>query len=191
MQQLKFVISLLLLCCYLCPFQSCGWKGATTQVATVDSATVALVTKPLVAADSAAPLADTPSGEEALPKRLFRRIVFPTDDSISGVGIMLSADSFAPAYALIASFMLSLFTLIAFRRWQAARRPWLAPTLNVITLAIYAVSSSIGQGSSPPLWGYWLLMALLAAQLGLALKNKASLDTHRPIRSAGQNTTTS
>lgn len=189
MQQLKFVISLLLLCCYLCPFQSCGWKGATTQVATVDSA--ALVAKQVLAADSAAHLADTASSEEALPKRLFRRIIFPTDDSMSGVGIMLSADSFAPAYALIASFMLSLFTLIAFRRWQAARRPWLAPTLNVIALAVYAVSSSIGQGSSPPLWGYWLLMTLLAVQLGLALKNRASLDTHRPIRSAGQNTATS
>lgn len=160
MARLKFIVSLLVLFCYLCPFESCGFQETAVEVvANNHSGEKTAATKSI----------QPDSTSDSYLGKLYEKIIFPTDNSISGIGLVLLLYS----KTLIGCFILSLLTIIPIKFLRRANRLLLLLILNLMAVCIYIITTLFIDHSTL-LWGCWLMSALLLARTLLEISYRTN-----------------
>ena len=164
MSKLKLFISVSIIFCYLCPFSSCGF-GETTSVAISDS-TLNLD----MPNNEKGNLSNKPSTEEGFFKTTMRQVVFPSDNSISGIGLVLTIENNAiEGYFILVSFLLSILITLPIKIISNGKWPITILSTNLLVLGLSIFYFLIIR-SDTLLWGIWLLASLLVIRLVLEVK---------------------
>ena len=95
--------------------------------------------------------------------RIFRKIVMPTDTSLSGIGSILYFKNLTGQIAIAISLLISLVLFVAFKFLKSQRAKLYLLLIAVLSLAIFIIDSFVS--SVTLLWGSWTLLILFLLQL--------------------------
>lgn len=101
--------------------------------------------------------------------KLFKKVVMPTDKSLSGIGSLFYYKNLTGKIALAISLLVSLILLAAFKFVKLRTRLYLLLTA-VFCLLIFIIDSFIS--SVTLLFGTWLLFLLFTLQIIIALNDR-------------------
>lgn len=160
MARLKFIVSLLVLFCYLCPFESCGFQETTVQVVANNHPGEKTAASERIQPDSTS---------DTYLEKMYEKIIFPTDNSISGIGLVLTLYS----KTLIGCFILSLLTIIPIKFLRSGNKLLLLLILNLMAVCMYIITTLFIDHSSL-LWGCWLMSMLLLARTFLEINYRTN-----------------
>lgn len=207
MSKLKSWVGILILFTYLCPFVSCESLGSQVALPMPpDSIGTKTISDSIVKAnlgDTAITLLDTAAVTNTLSKtettittalenelqpqdaknKIWGRLFFPTDNSISGLGEVCSFDDNVSARFLLVSFMLSIVILLPLKLSDYKIGRALVVGVNLACVIVFMYFTAVVDRERL-LWGVWLLLVLVSFQLFLEIKYKASATSK-----AGGNTT--
>lgn len=106
--------------------------------------------------------------KEALSDKILRKLIMPTNTSLSGVGATLYFKNMAGQILIGASFLLSLLLLILWKILKKKNFPGYLHLLNTMCLAVFIIDGIIADVSL--LYGTWLLFALILFQCIIELR---------------------
>jgi 4-amino-4-deoxy-L-arabinose transferase-like glycosyltransferase len=95
--------------------------------------------------------------------RILRKMLFPTDTSLSGIGSILYFKNLLGQIAIAVCLLISLVLFIAFRFLKSKKAKIFLLLTAVLFLTIFIVDSFVS--SVTLLWGSWTLLLLLVLQL--------------------------
>ena len=95
--------------------------------------------------------------------RVLRKIVMPTDTSLSGIGCVLYFTNLMGQIAIAISLLISLVLFVAFRVLNYQRTKLYLLLIAVLCLTIFIIDSFVSRVTL--LWGSWTLLVLLLLQL--------------------------
>lgn len=101
--------------------------------------------------------------------KLFKKVVMPTDKSLSGIGSIFYYKNLTGKIAIAVSLLISLILFIAFRFIKLKTRLYLLLTA-VFCLLIFIIDSFISNVTL--LFGTWSLLFLLVLQITTALNDR-------------------
>ena len=102
--------------------------------------------------------------------RILRKIVMPTDTSLSGIGCVLYFKNLTGQIAIAISLLISLVLFVAFRFLNSQRIKLYLLLIAVLCLTIFIIDSFLL--SVTLLWGGWTLLILLLLQFILEFNAK-------------------
>ena len=101
---------------------------------------------------------------------IFKKVVMPTDTSLSGIGSILYFKNLTGQIAIAISLMISLVLFVAFKFLKSKRAKLYLLLIAVLSLTIFIIDSFVS--SVTLLWGSWTLLILFLLQLIQELYNK-------------------
>lgn len=107
--------------------------------------------------------------------RILRKIIMPTDTSLSGIGSVLYFKNLTGQIAIAISLLISLVLFVAFKFLKSQRAKLYLLLTSVLCLTIFIIDSFIS--SVTLLWGSWTLLILLLLQIILEF-----IDTRKAYR---------
>ena len=113
---------------------------------------------------------DTLSKSPDYGDRILRKIVMPTDTSLSGIGCVLYFKNLTGQIAIAISLMISFVLFVAFRFLNSQRTKLYLLLIAVLCLTIFIIDSFLL--SVTLLWGGWTLLILLLLQIILEFNDK-------------------
>jgi len=175
--KLKTIIRILILVCFFAPFITChnniiqeSAAATTTDSASIYNNTTIFKDSSKIIKDTLNSIAPGPTDtdQQSALNKTMERILYPTDNSISGIGCIAGFPEL-PGILTTVIFMLSFFTLFPFRFLQQYKRRiylGLIKLLSLIVFIFYIVSLK----DISILWGTWLLLLLIITELALEFK---------------------
>lgn len=167
MQKLKLFIGVLIIFCYVAPFSSCSNFGPTKTIV-IDSAGRATEIKyePKFAISN---IYDLKSNSKSTWDKIINQAVFPTNNSISGIGEILNARNSLGSFSLAISLIISLVMLrpikiLKLRRWALS-----LTITGMATVSIYGIYTLLIYKHNL-LWGFWVLILLFLSKLVIEIK---------------------
>jgi len=172
MPRLKTIIGVLILFTYLCPFVSCNNDADVSPAAVAINDTTSK-------ADSTISTA-TKKAEQPQDKKneFWTKILFPTDNSVSGLGEAFNFDDNETSRFLFVSFLLSIAIILPIKTHYKTGRI-LVVSVNLACIIAFMYFTAIVE-KEVLLWGMWLLLALVSIQLFLEIKYKTEISTSSP-----------
>ena len=95
--------------------------------------------------------------------KIFRKIVMPTDTSLSGIGSVFYFKNLTGQIAIAICLLISLILFAAFKFLKSQRTKLCLMLTAVLCLTIFIIDSFVS--SVTLLWGSWTLLILLLLQL--------------------------
>ena len=95
--------------------------------------------------------------------RILRKIVMPTDTSLSGIGSVFYFKNLTGQIAIALSLLISLVLFVAFKFIKSQRTKLYLLLTAVLCLTIFIIDSFVSNVTL--LWGSWTLLILLLLQL--------------------------
>jgi hypothetical protein len=102
--------------------------------------------------------------------RIFRKIVMPTDISLSGIGSVFYFKNLTGQIAIAMCLLTSIVQFVAFKFLKSQRTKLYLLLTAVLCLTIFIIDSFVS--SVTLLWGSWTLLILLIFQLILEFNDK-------------------
>ncbi len=94
---------------------------------------------------------------------ILRKIVMPTDTSLSGIGSVLYFKNLTGQIAIAISLLISLILFVAFKVLKSKKVKLYLLLTAILCLAIFIIDSFVSNVTL--LWGCWTLLILLLLQL--------------------------
>lgn len=110
---------------------------------------------------------------DTLPKspyygdKILKKIIMPTDTSLSGIGSVFYFKNLTGQIVIAISLLISIILLIAFKFLKSKRTKRFLLLTSLLCITIFIIDSLIS--SVTLLWGSWTLLALLLLQVILEL----------------------
>ena len=189
MDQIKTIIRILILVCFLAPFITCHNNTISERAAATLTDSVSIHNNNTTFTDSSKitkdtshiiPPAATDTKQQSFLNKVTEKILYPTDHSISGIGCIASFPEL-PGILMTIIFLLSFLTLFPLRFLQKNKRRLYPGLIKLVSLLlfIFYIFSFKEMGI---LWGTWLLLLLIITELILELKTakqQASANSHQ------------
>ena len=174
-------LRILILFSFLAPFLTCN--EFVEPIATSTTSDSSLVKDSSVIQQDSLKNLSSASKESASPapspddrsflKKLLGKIVYPTNNSISGIGSILLFPVLSGQIILGISFVLSLFLIFAWRFLKRKKRRLFLTGLNTI-LIVTLIMIGLLTNDVEFLWGVWLLLALAITETTLEYRYQVS-----------------
>ena len=183
MKRLKMAARFIALLCYFAPFETCNsfGSGTTTMVSTTDS--VARNDQSFVdtirAADTSKDVAVTDSTrfdstksekaeieKDSFWEKIYYRAIYPTDDSISGIGVITQFEIETGLIAIDISFLLTVFLLFSWKFLRIKKRRQHLLLVNLLCIVVFIVDGLTTKDVELR-WGVWCLTGVVIFQLFL------------------------
>lgn len=113
---------------------------------------------------------DTLQQSKDYSNKILRKIIMPTDTSLSGIGSVLYFKNLTGQIAIAISLLISLVLLVAFIKSQKTKLRLLL--IAVLCLTIFIIDSFISNVTL--LWGCWASLTLLLFQVILEFNHKTN-----------------
>jgi hypothetical protein len=111
------------------------------------------------------------SKKESRLELIQRKMILPTDQSLSGFGAFFYYKNLMGKIVICISMLISLFLLLVFAWLKSPKLKLYLLSANVLCVAIFIADSIFSKVSL--LWGIWILLALLFLQIWIeANENK-------------------
>ncbi|MDF2189348.1 hypothetical protein [Paraflavitalea sp. CAU 1676] len=130
----------------------------------IDTATQTILT------DIAKTSSDTLQKSTDYGDRVLKKMLFPTDTSLSGVGSILYFKNLTGQITITLCLLISLILFLAFKFLKSHKAKLYLLSTAVLSLTIFIVDSFISNVTL--LWGSWTLFVLLMLQLIIEFNNK-------------------
>lgn len=187
--KLKTIIRILILVCFLAPFITChnNTIGESAAATITDSVSIHNTT---TLNDSSKTSKDTlhthtiepapaDTYQQSALNKVMERILYPTDNSISGIGCIAGFPEL-PGILTTVIFLLSFFTLLPLQFLQQHMRRLYLSLIKLVSLVVF-IFYIFSIKDISILWGTWLLLLLIITELALefkTVKQQGSANSH-------------
>jgi hypothetical protein len=172
----KTIIRILILVCFLAPFITCHNNTTVESAAATSTDSVSINNNPTIK-DSSKIIKDTlnnitpapaDTDQQSVSNKIMERILYPTDNSISGIGCIAGFPEL-PGILTAVIFLLSFFTLFPLQFLQKNKRRLYLNLIKLVSLILFIFYIFSFKDISI-LWGTWLLLLLIITELALEFK---------------------
>ena len=181
MKRLKMAARFIAVLCYFAPFETCNFPSSSTEVSSYDSVikmdqrfadTSRIIDslKNITATDSVTAdsikTRQTSKVKNSFWDRLYSKIMYPTDDSISGIAAIIFFEDKTGSISLGLSFLLSVFLLFSWKFLRIKKRRQFLLLVNFLCILIFIVDATTRKNTELR-WGVWCLASIVIFQLFL------------------------